>query len=97
MTVLSRTRSDSQPGSAAPATPDLIVATNIFVYYEPFEQRLALGNAAAMLKPGGLLLTNDRLPEIPDGPVRLAGITVIPFDSSDAQGRQAIGWYQKRP
>lgn len=76
---------------------DLIVATNIFVYYEAFEQSLALGNAAAMLKPGGLLLTNDRLPEIPDGPMRLAGITVIPFDSSDAPGRQAIAWYRKRP
>jgi len=28
---------------------------------------LALENARAMLKPGGLLLTNDRLPEVPGG------------------------------
>ena len=44
---------------------DLIVGTNIFVYYDAFEQTLALENAGAMLKPGGLLLTNDRLPEVP--------------------------------
>ncbi len=32
---------------------DLMVATNIFVYYDPFEQSLALENAGAMLKTGG--------------------------------------------
>ncbi|MGP0072552.1 MAG: hypothetical protein ACLPWF_11550 [Bryobacteraceae bacterium] len=81
-----------------PATErfDLIVATNIFVYYDAFEQTLALENAGAMLKPGGLLLTNDRLPPAPDGSMRLAGITVVPFDSPAATARQAVGWYQKQ-
>jgi len=37
---------------------DLIVATNILVYYDGFEQSLALVNIAKMLKPGGYLLTN---------------------------------------
>jgi len=32
---------------------DLIVGTNIFVYYDAFQQTLALENAGAMLKPGG--------------------------------------------
>lgn len=52
-------------GPAAGPPFDLIVATNILVYYEPFEQALALANVAAMLRPGGLFLTNtlkDRLP-----------------------------------
>ena len=75
---------------------DLIVATNIFVYYDAFEQALALDNAGAMLKPGGLLLTNDRLPVAPGGSMQLAGITVVPYDSSSAGGRQAIGWYRKQ-
>ena len=75
---------------------DLIVATNIFVYYDAFEQTLALDNAGAMLKPGGLLLTNDRLPALPGGSVQLAGITVVPYDSSGVGGRQAIGWYRKQ-
>jgi hypothetical protein len=42
---------------------DLIIGTNIFVYYGEFEQSLARANAAAMLKPGGYLVTNDKLPE----------------------------------
>jgi SAM-dependent methyltransferase len=67
---------------------DLIVATNIFVYYDPFEQSLALENAGAMLKPGGLLLTNDSLPAIPGGSMRLGGVIKVSLD--------AVGWYQKR-
>jgi SAM-dependent methyltransferase len=75
---------------------DLIVGTNIFVYYDVFEQTLALENAGAMLKPGGLLLTNDRLPAVPGGSMRLAGVTVVPFDAPGVSARQAIGWYQKQ-
>ena len=41
---------------------------------------LALENAGAMLKPGGLLLTNDRLPEVPGGSMRLAGMTDVRYD-----------------
>ena len=63
---------------------DLIIGTNIFVYYDAFEQALALENAGAMLKPGGLLLTNDRLPAVPGGSMRLAGVTVVPFESPGA-------------
>ncbi len=75
---------------------DLMVATNIFVYYDPFEQSLALENAGAMLKTGGLLLTNDRLPVVPGGSMRLAGVTLVPYDSGGgANDRQAVGWYQK--
>jgi hypothetical protein len=40
---------------------DLIIGTNIFVYYGEFEQLLARANLAAMLKPGGYLLSNDKL------------------------------------
>ncbi len=42
---------------------DLIIGTNIFLYYGPFEQALARVNVAAMLKPGGYLLSNDKLQE----------------------------------
>ena len=37
---------------------DLVVATNVLVSYDPFEQALALSNIAAMLEPGGFFLTN---------------------------------------
>jgi hypothetical protein len=47
---------------------DLIVGTNIFVYYGEFEQSLARANVSAMLRPGGFLLTNDKLPDtVPSG------------------------------
>ena len=37
---------------------DLIVATNVLLYYDPFEQSLALANVGSMLRPGGVFLTN---------------------------------------
>jgi hypothetical protein len=40
---------------------DLIIGTNIFIYYDAFEQSLARVNLAGMLKPGGFVLTNDML------------------------------------
>jgi hypothetical protein len=41
---------------------DLVVATNVLVYYEPFEQALAVANMAWMLRSGGLLLANQPVP-----------------------------------
>jgi hypothetical protein len=69
---------------------DLMVGTNIFIYYDGFERSLALENAGAMLKHGGLLLTNDRLPEVPGGSMRLGGVTDVQYN------HDAVGWYQKR-
>lgn len=57
---------------------DLIVGTNIFLYYGAFEQSLARANVAAMLKAGGYLLSNDRLAEGSPG-LDLAMTTEIPM------------------
>lgn len=75
---------------------DLIVGTNIFVYYDALDQMLALENIGAMLKPGGLLLTNDRLPEVPAGSMRLAGTTDVRYDDLGLKAKETVGWYQKR-
>jgi len=75
---------------------DLIVGTNIFLYYDTLEQTLALENAGAMLKSGGLLLTNDQLPEVPGGSMRQAGVTIVQFDEHDSGSRDAVGWYRKQ-
>ena len=69
---------------------DLIVGTNIFIYYDAFERSLALENAGSMLKRGGLLLTNDKLPEVDAGSMRQAGVTEVPYN------RDAVGWYRKQ-
>jgi hypothetical protein len=44
---------------------DLIVGTNVFVYYDAFDQALAMLNLESMLSPGGILLSNTSLPECP--------------------------------
>jgi hypothetical protein len=41
---------------------DLVVATNVLIYYESFEQALAVSNIASMLRDGGLLMTNQPVP-----------------------------------
>lgn len=47
---------------------DLVIGTNIFIYYGAFEQSLARANVATMLKPGGYLISNDKLPDnVPSG------------------------------
>jgi hypothetical protein len=43
---------------------DLTIGTNIFIYYGECEQSLARANVSAMLKSGGFLLTNDKLPDV---------------------------------
>lgn len=73
---------------------DLIVATNILVYYSPFEQALALANIAAMLKPGGFLLTNDPLPEVPQIPMRLLDRTAVVY-SDQPRTVDTVYWYRR--
>ena len=51
---------------------DLAIATNVLVYYSVFEQTLAMLNIARMLKPGGVLLCNNALPQTDSVPLRLA-------------------------
>ena len=42
---------------------DLVIGTNVFLYYGLFDQLLTRSNIALMLKPGGFLLSNDELPD----------------------------------
>jgi hypothetical protein len=73
---------------------DLIVATNILVYYDLFEQCLALKNVERMLRPGGLLLSNNALLELPSSGVRSVGYLTTVY-SSRADDGDHIVWYQK--
>ena len=67
----------------APLAPaerfDLVIATNIFIYYDVFEQSLALTNIAAMLRPGGLLLSNTLLTELPRLPMAAVAHTDVVY------------------
>jgi len=58
---------------------DLIIGTNIFLYYGAFEQSLARVNVAAMLKPGGYLLSNDKLQDTVPSSLEQVMVTEIPM------------------
>jgi len=47
--------------TAADQKFDLVIGTNIFIYYGAFEQSLARANLSSMLNPGGFVLSNDIL------------------------------------
>ena len=55
---------------------DLVIATNVFLYYDVFEQALAMSNVEAMLKPGGFLLANFSAP-------KLTSVTIRPVDTTE--------------
>ena len=76
---------------------DLVLATNILLYYDVFEQSLAMANIARMLRPGGIFLTNDRLFDLPSSPLRAAGSTSVVYleQPGAAVKGDRIAWYQR--
>jgi hypothetical protein len=54
---------------------DLVVATNVFIYYDVLEQALAMSNVEAMLKPGAFLLANFSAPN-------LTTVTIRPVETT---------------
>ena len=70
---------------------DLVVATNVFIYYAPFEQALAVVNIGRMLRSGGSLLSNQAVP--PLAPLRRA----VGHDAAVYSDRQfdPVFWYQR--
>jgi SAM-dependent methyltransferase len=74
---------------------DLIIATNVFLYYDTFEQALALRNIATLLKPGGFFLTNDWLPHVSQIPMRSTEYTPVRYGESADWGDN-IFWWQRQ-
>jgi len=75
---------------------DLIIATNIFVYYDTLDQSLALLNVERMLRPGGMLLTNNALLELPFSRVRSVGYSTAVYSDRPDDGDHIV-WYQRSP
>jgi len=73
---------------------DLVVATNILVYYGVFEQSLALSNIASMLRPGGILLSNNVLVELPTTPLHAIGDSRVIY-SDHPDDTDDIVWYRR--
>jgi chemotaxis methyl-accepting protein methylase len=88
-------RIDREAGEAF----DLVIATNVFIYYDVLEQALALANIEAMLGPGGFLLANFAAPQV-------RTLTIRPVDTHTTVYGRAQGsaenildflvWYKAR-
>ena len=76
---------------------DLIVATNILLYYDVFDQSLAAANIADMLRAGGVLLTNNRIVELPGSPLTAAGYIDVGYMTPPGIGQTGdrITWYRR--
>ena len=75
---------------------DLIVATNILVYYDVLAQSLALKNIEYLLKPGGWLLSNNALLELPTSRLHSTEYLTVEYSQQDADGDHIV-WYRYAP
>jgi hypothetical protein len=69
---------------------DLIVATNVFVYYDRFDQALSLLNMEPMLAAGGVFLSNDLFEDFQG--VRLRGTGEILVGYAPGQSDRVRIW-----
>jgi len=74
---------------------DLIIATNVLVYYDQFEQALAESNIQEMLRPGGVFLCNDALPDVAVLSIHPAGETNIVYSDRPNDGDKIV-WYIRK-
>ena len=73
---------------------DLIIATNIFVYYGLFEQSLALTNVQHLLRAGGFLLTNNVLLELPSSQMHSVDYLTVVYSDRPDDGDHIV-WYRR--
>ena len=62
------------------------------MYYDVFEQSLALANVGRMVRPGGIFLTYHVVLSSPS--MTMVGFSDVPY--TDAGDGDRIWWYQKQ-
>lgn len=82
---------DFQPGEGF----DLMVATNVLVYYDRFQQALAMANIARMLNRGGVFLANNVLPAQHTGDLEYLGRRTTAFTPGGAYGDDVVVYRRK--
>ena len=78
---------------------DLVIATNVFIYYDVFEQALAMSNVEAMLKPGAFLLANFSAPDLKSVALRPVETTTTLYARGAAGSEDILDfvvWYEAR-
>ena len=74
---------------------DLLIATNVLVYYDRFQQALAMANIARMLNPKGIFLANNVLPAQHASGLEYLGRRTTPFTPSGAYGDDVVVYRRK--
>ena len=74
---------------------DLVVATNVLVYYDAFAQSLALANIGRMLRPGGFFLTNYAATPPPPLEATASHVTAVFFDRQQQNGDTLLSYQRK--
>jgi hypothetical protein len=74
---------------------DLVIATNVLVYYDRFQQALAMANIARMLNRGGILLANNVLPAQHTSDLEYLGRRTTAFTPNGAYGDDVVVYRRK--
>jgi len=69
---------------------DLVVATNILVYYDRFQQALAMAGVARMMNRGGVFLSNTVLPAQKPAALEYLGRRGVAYSSSGSYGDDVV-------
>lgn len=69
---------------------DLVVATNVLVYYDLFQQVLAMGSIAHMMNHGGIFLANHALPAQHAPMLEFLGRRTVAYTPSGAYGDDVV-------
>jgi predicted TPR repeat methyltransferase len=75
---------------------DLVVATNILVYYDRFQQALAMNGIARMMNAGGVFLSNTVLPAQRPAALEYLGRRSVSYSVSGSYGDDVVA-YRRRP
>jgi hypothetical protein len=71
---------------------DLVIATNVLVYYDRLDQALAFAGIEAMLRPGGFFITNNVVVELPVSRLRAVGVMAV---QHSAEKIDRVFWYRR--
>ena len=74
---------------------DLIIGTNVFVYYGAFEQSLVRANVASMLKLGGFLLSSEKLADRIENGLQPDITTQVPMTGPPVMTDYIFGYRRK--
>lgn len=77
---------------------DLVIATNVFIYYDALDQALAMSNVEAMLNPGGFLLANVPAPGLSSVALRPVDTTTTRYTNARDGSENVVDfmvWFQR--